>query len=62
MKAYNGNAKGTKIYLLVQNSQFGINKALDGTLGTAAGAVRQEADRQDPDEPAAAGRRAPTRR
>ena len=38
VKAYNGNAKGTKIYLLVQNSQFGINKALDGTLGAATGA------------------------
>jgi hypothetical protein len=35
VKAYNGNTKGTKIYLLVQNAQFGINKALDGTLGKA---------------------------
>lgn len=38
VKAYNGNTKGTKIYLLVQNAQFGINKALDGTLGAASGA------------------------
>ena len=36
MKAFNGNTKGTKIYLLVQNSQFGINNALDGTLGKAS--------------------------
>ena len=57
VKAYNGNTKGTKIYLLVQNAQFGINKALDGTLGKALPAVRQEAHGQDPDEPAAAGRR-----
>lgn len=38
VKAFNGNTKGTKIYLLVQNAQFNINKALDGTLGNASGA------------------------
>ena len=38
VKAFNGSTKGTKIYLLVQNAQFNINKALDGTLGAASGA------------------------
>ena len=37
VKAFNGNTKGTKIYLLVNNPQFNINKALDGTLGAASG-------------------------
>lgn len=37
IKAYNGSTKGTKLYLLAQNSAFNINKALDGTFSSASG-------------------------
>ncbi len=47
--AYNGSTKGTKIFLLVRNAQFGINKALDGTLGTASGAYGKKLTVKIPD-------------
>lgn len=37
IKAFNGSAKGTKLYLLAQNATFNINKALDGTFTAGSG-------------------------
>ncbi|MGZ4270791.1 MAG: hypothetical protein ACXVSX_16475 [Solirubrobacteraceae bacterium] len=48
VKAYNGPG-GNKIFLLVQNPQFNINKALDGTLGNASGAYGKKLTVKIPD-------------